>query len=39
VLFRSPPNPPLEDENLRRLIMLLSAHFQGYCRDLYTREG
>lgn len=31
-----PPNPQLEDENLRGLIMLLSAHFQGFCRDLYT---
>lgn len=31
-----PPNPNLEDENLRGLIMLLSAHFQGFCRDLYT---
>lgn len=30
------PNPRLEDENLRGLIMLLSAHFQGFCRDLYT---
>ncbi len=30
------PNPQLEDENLRGLIMLLSAHFQGFCRDLYT---
>ena len=30
------PNPQLEDENHRGLIMLLSAHFQGFCRDLYT---
>jgi hypothetical protein len=29
-------NPQLEDENHRGLIMLLSAHFQGFCRDLYT---
>ena len=32
----SPPNVSLEEENLRGLIMLLSAHFQGFCRDLYT---
>ncbi|MHC5541053.1 HEPN domain-containing protein [Singulisphaera rosea] len=31
-----PPNPRLEDENLRGLIILLSAHFQGFCRDLCT---
>ena len=24
------------DENLRGYVLLLSAHFQGYCRDLYT---
>jgi hypothetical protein len=29
--------PPLADENLRGLVLLLlSAHFQGFCRDLYT---
>jgi hypothetical protein len=33
-----PPNPDLADENLRGYVMLLSAHFQGFCRDLYT-EG
>lgn len=32
----APPNPHLLDENLRGLILLLSAHFQGFCRDLYT---
>lgn len=31
-----PPNPNLLDENLRGFILLLSAHFQGFCRDLYT---
>jgi hypothetical protein len=31
-----PPNLGLLDENLRGYAMLLSAHFQGYCRDLYT---
>lgn len=30
------PNPQLVDENLRGFILLLSAHFQGYCRDLYS---
>jgi hypothetical protein len=30
------PNPKLADENIRSFILLLSAHFQGYCRDLYT---
>jgi hypothetical protein len=34
----APPNPHLEDENLRGLIMLLSAHFQGFCRDIYTES-
>lgn len=31
-----PPNPHLIDENFRGFILLLSAHFQGFCRDLYT---
>src|SRR5437763_544993 len=31
-----PPNPPLLDENLRGYVMLLCAHFQGFCRDLYS---
>jgi RiboL-PSP-HEPN len=31
-----PPNPELIDENLRGYVLLLSAHFQGFCRDLYT---
>lgn len=31
-----PPQPNLVDENLRGYALLLSAHFQGYCRDLYT---
>jgi hypothetical protein len=31
-----PPNPLLVDENLRGYALLLSAHFQGFCRDLYT---
>jgi hypothetical protein len=31
-----PPNPTLLDESLRGYTMLLSAHFQGFCRALYT---
>lgn len=31
-----PVNPELADENIRGFILLLSAHFQGYCRDLYA---
>lgn len=31
-----PPSPHLIDENFRGFILLLSAHFQGFCRDLYT---
>ena len=34
-----PPNLGLLDENLRGYALLLSAHFQGYCRDLYTECG
>jgi hypothetical protein len=31
-----PPNLYLAEESLRSYVMLLSGHFQGYCRDLYT---
>ena len=31
-----PRNAHLIDENLRGYAVLLSAHFQGFCRDLYT---
>ena len=31
-----PPNPLLAEESLRASVMLLSGHFQGFCRDLYT---
>jgi len=35
-----PPLPvlisPLAEESLQGLVMLLSGHFQGFCRDLYT---
>ena len=33
------PNPDLIDENLRGYVMALSAHFQGFCRDLYTEAS
>jgi hypothetical protein len=36
VLALAPPNPTLLDESLRGYAMLLSAHFQGFCRGLYT---
>jgi hypothetical protein len=32
----APANPALVDENLRGYVLLLSAHFQGFCRDLYA---
>ncbi len=35
-LTSTPPNLALADENLRGYTILLSAHFQGFCRDLYT---
>src|SRR5262249_12423404 len=35
-LALAPPNPALVDENLRGYVLLLSAHFQGFCRDLYA---
>jgi hypothetical protein len=35
----APPNPLLHEENLRGYIVLLSAHFQGFCRDLYTESA
>src|SRR4051794_17336964 len=31
-----PPNALLAEESLRGYVMLLSGHFQGFCRDLYT---
>ena len=31
-----PANAHLVDENIRGFILLLSVHFQGFCRDLYT---
>lgn len=34
-LARTPPDPVLTDELRRASIVLLSAHVQGFCRDLY----
>lgn len=31
-----PPSPAFLDETLRGFVLHLSAHFQGFCRDLYT---
>jgi hypothetical protein len=31
-----PPNALLAEESLRAYVLLLSGHFQGFCRDLYT---
>lgn len=38
-LALAPPNARLADENLRGYVLLLSAHFQGFCRDLYTESA
>ncbi len=38
-LALAPANPRLSEENLRGYIVLLSAHFQGFCRDLYTESA
>ncbi len=32
----APPRPLLAEESLRAYAMLLSGHFQGFCRDLYV---
>lgn len=31
-----PPNAAFAEETLRGYVLHLSAHFQGFCRDLYT---
>jgi len=36
VFALDPPNPQLAEEDLRGYVVLLSAHFQGFCRDLYV---
>src|SRR5262249_13651105 len=35
----APPDPAMVDEHLRAYVTLLSAHFQGFCRDLYTEAS
>lgn len=30
------PRAPLAQESLQGYVMLVSGHFQGFCRDLYT---
>ncbi len=32
----TPPSPKFLEESLRGFVLHLSAHFQGFCRDLYT---
>ena len=39
ILAAVPVNVPLIDENLRGYVLLLSAHFQAFCRDLYTEAA
>jgi hypothetical protein len=36
VLALVPPNPTFSDETLRGFVLHLSAHFQGFARNLYT---
>jgi hypothetical protein len=36
LLALPPPPPPLALEALQGYVMLVSGHFQGFCRDLYT---
>ena len=38
-LALAPANHRLVEENVRGYIVLLSAHFQGFCRDLYTESA
>jgi hypothetical protein len=38
-LALAPPQPNLIEENLRGYVLLLSAHFQGFCRDLYIESS
>jgi hypothetical protein len=38
-LALAPAQPKLVEENLRGYVLLLSAHFQGFCRDLYAESA
>ena len=35
----APPNPRLWEENTAGYMVLLSAHYQGFCRDLYSESA
>lgn len=35
----APADPEMVDEHLRAYVTLLSAHFQGFCRSLYTEAS
>ena len=35
VPVHAPPQPRLVEENLRGYVLLLSAHFQGFCHNFY----
>jgi len=38
-LAATPPDPQLVEENLCGYVLALSAHFQGFCRDLLTEAS
>ncbi len=38
-LTLTPPEPDLVDESLRGYVLLLSAHFQGFCRELNSEAA
>jgi len=38
-LALAPPNPRLAEENLRGYVVLLSAHFQAFTRDLHREAA
>jgi hypothetical protein len=38
-LALAPPNPRLAEENLRGYVVVLSAHFQGFARDLHSEAA
>ena len=38
-LATTPPDAQLVEENLRGYVLAVSAHFQGFCRDLYTEAS
>jgi hypothetical protein len=38
VQYANPPAPSFLDESQRGFVLHLAAHFQGFCRDLYTES-